>query len=140
MFLCFNLGKTCCSEGSRFKVGSSLSFSNLEVSKIISSIALLQGFRSKMTTPFPLSGFVIPISLFFLRFRKTRFWSSVRREGLQLEKQELARYERCAFIWLLVYSDSRLLRNERWIFSKVVKISHFRVLSKSDSFIQILTN
>ena len=35
-FLCFNLGKNRCSEASRFRVGSSLSFSNLEVSKIIS--------------------------------------------------------------------------------------------------------
>ena len=40
-FFCFNLHKKRCSEASRFKVGSSLSFSNLEVSEIISSIALL---------------------------------------------------------------------------------------------------
>ena len=40
-FFCFNLRKTRCSEASRFKVGSSFSFSNLEVSGIISSIALL---------------------------------------------------------------------------------------------------
>ena len=40
-FFCFNLHKKRCSEASRFKVGSSLSFLNLEVSEIISSIALL---------------------------------------------------------------------------------------------------
>ena len=40
-FFCFNLRKKRCSEAARFKVGSSLSFSNLEVSEIISSIALL---------------------------------------------------------------------------------------------------
>ena len=33
------------------------------------------------------------------------------------------------FFYLLVSSDLRLLRNERWIFSKVVKISDFRTLS-----------
>ena len=38
---CFNLCRKRCSEASRFKIGSSLSFSNLEVSEIISSIALL---------------------------------------------------------------------------------------------------
>ena len=38
---CFNLRKKRYSEASRFKVGSSLSFSNLEMSEIISSIALL---------------------------------------------------------------------------------------------------
>ena len=38
---CFNLRKKRCSEASRFKVWSSLSFSNLEVSEIVSSIALL---------------------------------------------------------------------------------------------------
>ena len=71
-FFCLNLRKKRCSEASRFNGGSSLSFSNSEKPETISSIALLQGFRSKMTTPFPLSGFVITISLFFLRFRKTR--------------------------------------------------------------------
>ena len=40
-FFCFNLCKQHCSEASRFKVGSSLRFLNLEVSEIISSIALL---------------------------------------------------------------------------------------------------
>ena len=35
-FLCFNLRKKRFSEASRFKVGSSLSSSNLEVSEIIS--------------------------------------------------------------------------------------------------------
>ena len=35
-FFCFNLRKKRCSEASRFKVGSSLSFSNLEVSEISS--------------------------------------------------------------------------------------------------------
>ena len=40
-FFCFKLRKKRCSEASRFKVGSSLSFLNLEVSEIISSIALL---------------------------------------------------------------------------------------------------
>ena len=40
-FFCFNLRKKRCSEASRFKGGSSLSFPNLEESKIISSIALL---------------------------------------------------------------------------------------------------
>ena len=40
-FFCFNLRKKHSSEASRFKIGSSLSFSNLEVSEIISSIALL---------------------------------------------------------------------------------------------------
>ena len=34
-FFCFNLRKTLCSEASRFKAGSSLSFSNLELSEII---------------------------------------------------------------------------------------------------------
>ena len=38
---CFNLRKKRCSEASRFKVESSLSFSNLELSEIISSLALL---------------------------------------------------------------------------------------------------
>ena len=38
---CFNLRKKLRSEASRFKVGSSLSFSNLELPKIISSMALL---------------------------------------------------------------------------------------------------
>ena len=32
---CFNLHKKCCSEASRFKVGSSLSFLNLDLSEII---------------------------------------------------------------------------------------------------------
>ena len=40
-FFCFKLRKNRFSEASRFKVGSSLSFPNLEVSEIISSIALL---------------------------------------------------------------------------------------------------
>ena len=40
-FFSFNLREKRCSEASHFKVGSSLSFSNLEVSEIISSIALL---------------------------------------------------------------------------------------------------
>ena len=40
-FLCLNLHKKRCSEALLFKVGSSLSFSNLEVSQIISWIALL---------------------------------------------------------------------------------------------------
>ena len=35
-FLCFNLRKKRYSEASRFKIGSSLSFSNLEVSQIVS--------------------------------------------------------------------------------------------------------
>ena len=39
--LCFNLRKKRCSENSRFKVRSSLSFYNLEVSEMISSMALL---------------------------------------------------------------------------------------------------
>ena len=34
-FFCFNLRKKRCSQASRFKVGSSLSFSDLEVSEII---------------------------------------------------------------------------------------------------------
>ena len=67
-FFCFNLHEKRCSEASRFKVGSLLSFSNLEVSEIISLIALLQSFWSTMTTPFPLQSFVITTSLFFLRF------------------------------------------------------------------------
>ena len=33
--------------------------------------SVIVSFRSKMATPFPLSGFVITISLFFLRFRKS---------------------------------------------------------------------
>ena len=41
IFFCFNLRKKCCSEASRFKAGSFLSFSNLDVSEIISSMALL---------------------------------------------------------------------------------------------------
>ena len=40
-FFCFNLRKKRCREASRFNVGSSLSFPNLEVSEIISLIALL---------------------------------------------------------------------------------------------------
>ena len=40
-FFCFKLRKKRCSEASRFRVGSSLSFSNLEVPETISSIALL---------------------------------------------------------------------------------------------------
>ena len=40
-FFCFNLCKKHYSEAWRFKVGSSLSFSKLELSEIISSIALL---------------------------------------------------------------------------------------------------
>ena len=36
---------------------------------------------------------------------------------------------RCAFIWLLVSLALRLLINERWIFSKIVKISDFWILS-----------
>ena len=58
-FLCFNLRRKRCSEASRFEVGHSLRFSNLEVSEITSSIALLKGFWSKLKTPFPLSVFVI---------------------------------------------------------------------------------
>ena len=38
---CFNLRKKRCSEALRFNVGSSLSFSSLEMSEIISSIVLL---------------------------------------------------------------------------------------------------
>ena len=38
--LCFNLRKKRCSESSCFKVGSSLGFSNLEVSEIIYLTAL----------------------------------------------------------------------------------------------------
>ena len=38
---CFNLRKNYCSESLRFKDASSLSFSNLEVSEIICTIALL---------------------------------------------------------------------------------------------------
>ena len=38
---CFNLRKKCCSEDSRFKVGFSLSFLNLEVSEMVSSMVLL---------------------------------------------------------------------------------------------------
>ena len=40
-FFCFNLRKERCSPASRFSVGSSLSFSNLQVSEITSSIASL---------------------------------------------------------------------------------------------------
>ena len=40
-FFFFNLRKKHCSEASWFKIGSSFSFSNLEVCEIISSIALL---------------------------------------------------------------------------------------------------
>ena len=40
-FFCFNLRKKRSSEASRFKVASSFSFPNLEVSEIISSRALL---------------------------------------------------------------------------------------------------
>ena len=52
---CFNTYKKRCNEASRFKVGSSnfvWSFLNLEVPKIISSIALLLSIRPKMTTHF----------------------------------------------------------------------------------------
>ena len=38
---CFNLRTKRCSEASRFEVGSSFRFSNLEVLEIISSITLL---------------------------------------------------------------------------------------------------
>ena len=41
----------------------------------------------------------------------------------------MARYKRCAFIWLLVSSDLRLLIKERLIFSKTVKIADFPTLS-----------
>ena len=34
-FFCFSLHNKCCSEGLCFKVGSSLSFSNLDVSEIV---------------------------------------------------------------------------------------------------------
>ena len=47
-------------------------FCTFELMKNISSVALLQSFRSKMTTLFPLLSFVITIFLFLLRFRKTR--------------------------------------------------------------------
>ena len=40
-FFCFSLRKKRCSEASCFEIGSSFSFPNLEVSEIISSIALL---------------------------------------------------------------------------------------------------
>ena len=51
--------------------------------------------------------------------------------------------KRCAFIWLLLPLDLRLLIKERWIFSKIVKFSNFLIspgwikkykaaLSKSD--------
>ena len=40
-FFCFNLRKERCNEASRFKGESSMSFSNLELSNINSSIALL---------------------------------------------------------------------------------------------------
>ena len=66
-FLCFNLRKKRCSEASHFKVRSSLSFSNLEVSEIISWIALWKSFWSEMTTLFLWSGFVIMIRLSFFR-------------------------------------------------------------------------
>ena len=50
---------------------------------------------------------------------------------------KLAKYERRTFIWPFTSSDLRLLRNERWIFSKIAKISDFRILlgwnEKSDS-------
>ena len=39
-FFCFNLRKKCCSEASSFKVVPSLSFSKLDVSEIISWMAL----------------------------------------------------------------------------------------------------
>ena len=70
-FFCFKLRKKCCSKALLFKVGFSLSFSILEVSEIISSIVFSQSFRSKMTTPFPLSDFVKTRSLFYLRIYKT---------------------------------------------------------------------
>ena len=41
----------------------------------------------------------------------------------------MGRYKRCAFTWFLVSLDLRLLINEWWIFSKVVKISDFQMLS-----------
>ena len=41
----------------------------------------------------------------------------------------MARYKRCGFIWFLVYLELRLLIKVWWIFSKVVKISDFRILS-----------
>ena len=40
MFFCFNLRKKRFSEASHFKVGSLLNFMNLEVSEVISGIAL----------------------------------------------------------------------------------------------------
>ena len=44
-------------------------------------------------------------------------------------KIRISKNERCAFIGLLVFLKLRLLRNEQWIFSKIVKISDFRILS-----------
>ena len=41
----------------------------------------------------------------------------------------MERYERSTFIWFLVSSDLKLLINKRWIFSRVVNISDFRILS-----------
>ena len=72
-----------------------------------------------MTTLFPLSGFVITISLFFLRFRKMQCWRSIRGEGL---KVRISKIQEMRF-----YLE--LLRNKQGIFSKVVKISDFRILS-----------
>ena len=43
--------------------------------------------------------------------------------------ENLARYERCTFIWLSDSLNLRLLINEQRIFSKVVNTSDFRVLS-----------
>ena len=44
-------------------------------------------------------------------------------------KIRISKNERCAFIGLLVFLKLGLLRNEQWIFSKIVKISDFRILS-----------
>ena len=44
-------------------------------------------------------------------------------------KIRISKNERCAFIGLLVFLKLRLLRKEQWIFSKIVKISDFRILS-----------
>ena len=69
-----NWHKKRSTEASGFKVGSWLNLSNLEMSEIISWIALSESFWYKMITQIPLCGFVITISLFFLRFCKIWCW------------------------------------------------------------------
>ena len=77
---CFNVRKKCCREAFQGWVFTKLfEFRSLWNNFFNSFIVK---FRSKMTTSFPLSGFVITISLSFLRFYKMPCWRCIRLEGL----------------------------------------------------------